>query len=142
MRATPFLVRKVKIYFFLEDGTIQVTEPKIDNSGIEQGTLIARLRIRFPPPMDDNFYDVLDINIGREIELFGKVFKITNCDKFTRNFLNRNGIPVPDPIEVPKDPYLEQRAHVADGMLPKKPSRKVDTLKQFLENDRKVPFAV
>lgn len=88
--------------------------------------------------MDDNFYDVLDLNIGREVEFFGKVFKLTNCDKFTRNFLNRSGISVPDPIETPTDPYLEMRAHAKDGMLPKKPSRKVDTLKQFLENDRKV----
>lgn len=37
MRNTPFIIRKVKIYFFLEDGTIQVTEPKVENSGIPQG---------------------------------------------------------------------------------------------------------
>lgn len=128
----------MRILFFLEDGTVQVTEPKVENSGIAQGTLVARQRIRLPAPMDDNFYDVADLNVGREVEFFGKVFKITDCDRFTRNFLNRSGIPVPDPIETPEDPYLEARRHAADGMLPKKPSRKVDTLKQFLENDRKV----
>ena len=33
----PLNVRKVKIYYFLEDGTIQVNEPKVDNSGMTQG---------------------------------------------------------------------------------------------------------
>lgn len=145
----------MKIYFFLEDGTIQVTEPKVENSGIPQGkniticlqlfinslhvgTLISRQRIRFSAPMDENFYDILDFNIGREVELYGKVFKVTDCDHFTRVFLNRCGITVPDPINAPSDPYLSLRSHDKDGMMPKKPSRTIDTLGQFLANDRKV----
>lgn len=35
----PFQIRKVKIFYFPEDGTIQVNEPKVDNSGMTQGTL-------------------------------------------------------------------------------------------------------
>lgn len=75
MPGAPFQIRKVKIYFFLEDGTIQVVEPKVENSGVAQGTLICRQRIRFPPPMDANFYDILDFNIGREMEFYGRVLK-------------------------------------------------------------------
>lgn len=33
----PFQIRKVKIYFYPEDGTIQVNEPRVDNSGMAQG---------------------------------------------------------------------------------------------------------
>ncbi|KAF7284998.1 EF-hand domain-containing family member C2-like [Rhynchophorus ferrugineus] len=135
---SPFQIRKVKIYYFLEDGTIQVIEPKVENSGISQGTLISRQRIRIPAPMDDNFYEFIDFNIGREIELYGKVFKITNCDHFSRTFLNRCGISVPDPIVVPIDPYMNIRSHDKDSMQPKKPNRNVDTLGKFLENDKKV----
>ncbi|CAH0563867.1 unnamed protein product [Brassicogethes aeneus] len=137
-RAAPFIVRKVKIFFYLEDGTIQVIEPKVKNSGISQGTLISRSRIRFPDPMSENFYDILDFNIGREVEFYGRVFKITQCDEFTRNFLNRCGIAVPDPIVEPSDPYLEQRKAEGDGTQPKKPNRSVDIRGKFLENDRKV----
>ncbi|KAL1497141.1 hypothetical protein ABEB36_008147 [Hypothenemus hampei] len=138
VRGSPFQVRNVKIYYFLEDGTIQVVEPKVENSGINQGTLISRQRIRFPVPMDDNFYDLIDFNIGKEVELYGRVFKITNCDKFTRTFLNRCGISVPDPIIGPEDPYLELRSHDKDACQPKKPNRNKDSLGKFLENDRKV----
>ncbi|XP_022907177.1 EF-hand domain-containing family member C2-like [Onthophagus taurus] len=134
----PFQVRRVKIYFFLEDGTIQVIEPKVDNSGSAQGTLISRQRIRFPAPMDENFYDILDFNVGREVELYGKVFKVTDCDRFTRNFLNRIGISVPDPIPPPPDPYLTHREKTKITNLTKKPNIHVDTLGQFLANDGKV----
>lgn len=37
IRNSPYQVRKVKIYFYLEDGTIKVIEPKVENSGIPQG---------------------------------------------------------------------------------------------------------
>ncbi|KAK4880112.1 hypothetical protein RN001_008258 [Aquatica leii] len=137
-RAAPFQIRKVVIYLFLEDGTIQVTEPKIDNSGISQGTLLARGRVRFPAPMDANFYDIIDLNIGNEVEFYGRVYKITDCDRFTRNFLNRCGITVPDPISIPDDPYYKDRARMSEAMFPKKPNRKTDTLGKFLKNDRKV----
>lgn len=88
--------------------------------------------------MDDNFYDIMDLNVGREVEIFGRVYKITDCDRFTRNFLNRAGIAVPDPINTPDDPYLKNRSHQGYAMLPKKPTHKVDVLGKFLSNDRKV----
>ncbi|XP_060516892.1 EF-hand domain-containing family member C2-like isoform X2 [Cylas formicarius] len=88
--------------------------------------------------MAENFYDLIDFNIGREVELYGKVFKIINCDKFTRTFLNRRGIHVPDPIVAPEDPYLELRSHDRDSIQPKKPNRTQDNLGKFLENDKKV----
>ncbi|XP_056636850.1 EF-hand domain-containing family member C2-like [Diorhabda sublineata] len=138
VKGSPFMIRKVKIYLFLEDGTIQVVEPRVENSGITQGTLISRQRIRFPAPMDENFYDIIDFNIGREIEFFGRVFKITNCDKFTRTFLNRCGISVSDPIETPADPYMNIRAQDMGSMQPKKPVKSHDALGKFLANDKKV----
>ena len=32
-----FRIRKVKVYFYLEDDSVQVNEPQIENSGIPQG---------------------------------------------------------------------------------------------------------
>lgn len=110
----------------------------MENSGVSQGTLICRQRIRFPAPMDSNFYDILDFNIGREMEFYGRVFKVTDCDTFTRNFLNRCGIAVPDPITTPMDPFMVKRNRMKEGMMPKKPSTTVDALGKFLANDKKV----
>lgn len=37
MRSSAHILRKVDIFFFLEDGTIKVIEPKTENSGLSQG---------------------------------------------------------------------------------------------------------
>ncbi|CAG9863142.1 unnamed protein product [Phyllotreta striolata] len=139
VRGQPFLMRRVKIYFYLEDGTIKVVEPHIVNSGCTQGIVIGRQKIRFPPLMDDNFYDILDFNIGNEVEFYGKVFKIVDCDRFTRTFLNRCGIPVPDPIPMPDDPFLDIRDKETKSMQPKKPKRTpTPRFAKFIQNDKKI----
>ena len=71
------------------------------------GVLLRRQRIPMPDPVRYRYYDIIDLNIGKEPEIFGRVYKIVDCDKFTRQFLNRMGIAVPDPIEIPKDPHSE-----------------------------------
>ncbi|XP_032679728.1 EF-hand domain-containing family member C2-like [Odontomachus brunneus] len=132
---TTYQIRLVKISFFLEDGTIKIVEPAVDNSGLEQGILVRRQRIPMPDSVKYRYYDILDLNIGKEPEIYGRVYKIIDCDKFTRQFLNRMGIPVPDPIDPPKDPnYESQKVEV----FPKKPSRTTDTLGSFLKYDRQV----
>ena len=37
-----YRIRKCLIYYYLSDGTIFVTEPKVENSGIPQGVFIKR----------------------------------------------------------------------------------------------------
>ena len=41
-------VRRCVVYYFLEDDTVSVSEPKQDNSGLGQGALIKRY---FPPKL-------------------------------------------------------------------------------------------
>ncbi|XP_013145374.1 PREDICTED: EF-hand domain-containing family member C2-like isoform X1 [Papilio polytes] len=122
------VLHKVDICFFLEDGTIKVSEPRTENSGLRQGTIITRQRIRLPHSYD-MYYDVLDFNIGNEVTFHGKVFKILSCDNFTRVFLNRLGINVPDPIPWPDAIEKEPPTY-----RPPKPT----PLKQFLEHDREI----
>ncbi|XP_017882993.1 EF-hand domain-containing family member C2-like [Ceratina calcarata] len=132
---TPYQIRVVNISFFLEDGTMKVSEPTVDNSGLEQGILVRRQRIPMPDPVRYRFYDIIDLNVGKEPEIFGRVYKIVDCDKFTRTFLNRMGIAVPDPIKIPKDPHSELHKR---EMFPKKPQRKVDTRGDFMKYDKQV----
>lgn len=44
---TIYQVRLVKISFFLEDGTIKIVEPAVDNSGLEQGSRVHLLVVTF-----------------------------------------------------------------------------------------------
>lgn len=77
------------------------------------GTLIKRHRIPRPPPNEDEFYTAEDFNIGSEINLYSRVFKITDCDQFTQNFLRKMGTNVQRPGNPPEDPYMNYRKGVS-----------------------------
>lgn len=95
-----YQVRKVKILFYLEDGSMQVSEPRTLNSGIPQGCLVRRQQIPKPKP-EEGFVDVLDLNVNQAITLFDRTYFITGCDQFTRYFLNSCGVTVPDNFDQP-----------------------------------------
>ena len=40
-----YRVRKLHIFFYLEDGSISGTEPKLSNSGIPQGAFLNRQKV-------------------------------------------------------------------------------------------------
>ena len=73
-------LRKVHIHYFLEDDSIAVVEPPVENSGIPQGVLIKRHRI---PRSTTEFYSIKDFNLGININFYGKTFRIVDCDQFT-----------------------------------------------------------
>lgn len=59
-------VRKITIQLFLEDMTIQALEPRDENSGLPQGTLIKRHAIPRSAP-DGGTYDWRDLVVGNEV---------------------------------------------------------------------------
>jgi hypothetical protein len=71
----------------LEDDSIAVIEPPVENSGIPQGVLIKRQKL---PKSSTEFYTVEDFNIAVNVTFYGKTFRIVNCDKFTlvKGFIN------------------------------------------------------
>ena len=114
-----YRVHHCRILYFLEDDTVKVVEPQTYNAGLPQGTIIRRHRISLPPPCEDSYYNLEHFNVGCEVNLYGKVFLICGCDQFTRNFLNRLGIPVPDNMEMPPDEATEKMKDV--GVLRSSP---------------------
>ncbi|KAF6389920.1 EF-hand domain containing 2 [Rhinolophus ferrumequinum] len=133
-----YRIRRYKIFFYLEDDTIQVNEPEVKNSGLPQGTFIRRHRISLPPPHDDQFYTVYHFNINIDIVFYGRTFKIYDCDAFTKNFLKKIGVKLNPPGQCPEDPYLKIWRKKLDYIKRLHPHGPSNTLKQFLEYDRKV----
>eukprot|EP01116_Phalansterium_solitarium_P009859 TRINITY_DN241_c0_g1_i3.p1 TRINITY_DN241_c0_g1~~TRINITY_DN241_c0_g1_i3.p1 ORF type:complete len:559 (-),score=209.98 TRINITY_DN241_c0_g1_i3:364-2040(-) len=134
-------VRHVLIFFHFEDGSINVLEPKVANSGMAQGSLIRRHKIPKGDASADEFYGVDDFRIGDSIQLYGKTFNITNADEDSKIILRELGYDVPSEAagEAPSDLYTTQRQQREKSqrevkLTPKKP----DALKQFLENDKRV----
>ncbi|KAJ7345642.1 hypothetical protein JRQ81_001592 [Phrynocephalus forsythii] len=128
-----FRIRQVGLYYYLEDDSMSVMEPIVENSGIPQGKLIKRQRL----PKNDrgDHYHWKDLNRGINITIYGKTFRIVDCDAFTETFLQSQGIELNPPEKMIFDPYTELR---------KMPLRMYvtpsdfDQLKQFLAFDKKV----
>ncbi|KAM5286799.1 EF-hand domain-containing protein 1 isoform 1-T1 [Hipposideros larvatus] len=128
-----YRIRQVNIYYYLEDDSMSVIEPIVENSGIPQGKLIKRQRLAKNDQGDH--YHWKDLNRGINITIYGKTFRIVECDRFTQVFLESQGIELNPPEKMVLDPYTELR---------KQPLRKYvtpsdfDQLKQFLTFDKQV----
>lgn len=130
-----FRVRHVNIYYYLEDDSIAVVEPHVENSGVPQGKLIKRQRL--PKTDEGDIWHWKDFNLGMNVTFYGKIFRLYDCDKWTRNYLESEGLEINSPENPPDDPYIERRKEAA---APKtfKTSSDFDKQRQFLEMDRKV----
>ncbi|KAL6265166.1 hypothetical protein P5V15_005251 [Pogonomyrmex californicus] len=127
-----YRVRHVDIIYYLEDDTLCVIEPVVDNAGFQQGKLVRRDRI--PKNAKGDLFIWKDFNVGIDVCIYGVVYHIVDCDPFTREFLTSQGIDVGEKESLPADPYTEQRD--AKRRLPLRVTRIVDdSRRRFLEYD-------
>ncbi|CAF4296071.1 unnamed protein product, partial [Adineta steineri] len=69
-----YRVRPVKIFYYLEDDSLEIHEEVQENSGIPQGKLIRRHR--FPKNDQGETYNFRDLNLAQNLAIYGKVFRI------------------------------------------------------------------
>lgn len=143
-------LRKCVLYFYLEDDSIHIGEPKIENSGIPQGVLIKRHRI---PKADGSYVAAEDLAIGAELTIYGRTFRIVDADEATRQFYLESGRGLAQPEEYPTDPFTKKHTYRAVThhklMNPLKQYMEaakgkpivgmdIETTQKFLKHDRKV----
>jgi len=142
-------VRHCVIYYYLEDDTLHISEPKIENSGIPQGQFLKRHRATRG---DGSYVNIADLKIGTDLDLYGRVFHVFDADANTREFYERNGAALGEPEQPPADDFLKKSMVLTQShhklMFPAKQymeaklGKQVDTVvssvQQFLRNDGKV----
>ncbi len=149
-----YRIRPCNILYYLEDDSIHVIEPQTENSGIVQGDLIKRQRVKFHDIQNpDNKRDITwkDFNLKKNILIYGKNFRLCNCDKFTKEYYDSLGISLNDPEEIPAIDFSSKYSmidfnSVKKNIMDLKEFTEVGLggghpnkgLQQFLENDRKV----
>ncbi|KAM3861068.1 EF-hand domain-containing protein 1 [Diretmus argenteus] len=126
-------VRSVVIYYYLEDDSMCIIEPLVENSGIPQGKVIKRQRL--PKNSRGEHYHWKDLNLGMDLEVYGVIYRITHCDAFTQEFMESEGIIVNDPEPMPVDPYIAHRNRPQPSYIARSD---LDRVKKFLTMDRKV----
>ncbi|CDI76936.1 hypothetical protein, conserved [Eimeria praecox] len=143
------------ISYYLEDGTLSVYESTTDYGETRQGPILKRHRM--PRADGSGFVTFTDLKLGAELELYSRVFKILDCDDFTRWFCTNAGHEIGEPVESPDGTFF--RASVPKPKPNSTPSPAVlreiraarafaeasrgntctnKLLHQYLENDRKV----
>ncbi|KAJ1627617.1 hypothetical protein T492DRAFT_1023521 [Pavlovales sp. CCMP2436] len=164
-RLESYRVRRVLIYYYLIDGTLQISEPKVENSGMPQGESKGSVflsRQVVPKPDGSGNYTPADLLVGTNIEIHGRVFRLADADKHTRELLDARGIALASAEPLPIDPYNAKRQSEKETVLRTQryfrprafeddltryaaakygaaaTALAPDRLREFLRNDRKV----
>lgn len=77
-----YRLRPVIIYYYLEDDTMCIYEPVVENSGMPQGKRLKRQRM--PKDQQGEYYRWKDLNLAIDLEMFGVKYHIIQCDGFTK----------------------------------------------------------
>jgi len=80
-----FRVHKCTMLYYLEDDTLHILEDRYENAGLPQGVFLKRHRV----PRDGKTaesYNWSDLNVPMDLDIYGRVFRVYDCDAFTRSF--------------------------------------------------------
>ena len=146
-----YRIRKCNIFYYLDDDTMHIDEIREENSGFVQGYFIKRQRCE-KEGQKGVYITWRDFDLRKEIFLFGKKFRICNCDDFTQKYFSKLGIKLNPPEEIPEVIFEPDKFKNVDFEQNKKNIAEIKEyievglkgghpnggLKQFLENDRKV----
>lgn len=82
-----YRIRKLVIYYFLEDRSLLIVEPKQVNSGTPQGAFLNRQMVLKQDGSKMPFQPA-DFRVGLDIGLCGRAIRVYDCDQYTREFFN------------------------------------------------------
>ena len=84
-RLENYRIRKLIVYYFLEDRSIMITEPKMVNSGTPQGAFLNR-QLVIKQDGSGMPFDPTDFRVGLDIGICGRSIRVYDCDQYTREF--------------------------------------------------------
>ena len=92
-------VRRFTILYYLVDGTIEISEPRVENSGIDQGQFLKRSA---PKEVHAAGISPSTFAIGAAVKICGRNFVVVDCDATTRAWLDAAGSPAAEALPFPK----------------------------------------
>jgi hypothetical protein len=143
-------VRKCVLYYYLEDDSLHIAEPKVENSGIPQGNFLKRHR---PVTASGESVSTDDFYIGSELTLYGRTYHMVDADEFTRQYFGQaKGVTLGEGVAYPSDAFQSKsenkrtnfnklmHPHKAfmEASLGKPRGLSIEATQQFLKNDGKV----
>ena len=132
-------IHTCEVYFYVEDGTMEIIETKQENSGIVQGRYLRRSRVA-KPGTSSSFYEIDDLKCGNQIVIYSRPFHIASCNESTRDYVLRYHHWNEDDVEtlpLPRDRFAESnvaKMRRESGVPGVDRKRKMNDLKQVMES--------
>ena len=100
-----YRIRKLIIYYFLEDRSILIVEPKNPNSGKPQGAFLKR-QLVIKQDGSGMPFEPTDFRVGLDIGICGRSIRVYDCDQYTREFFKNLQQDQSDAVECPEDSFV------------------------------------
>jgi len=112
--------------YYLDDDTIHILEPRVQNSGIPQGIFLKRHKLPYyedhyneNPNLDratessgQTYFTWKDLNNGIALNVYTRYFRLVDCDDFTRRFFANEGVRLCASEKYPEDLFAHTRAMI------------------------------
>jgi len=105
-RLENFRIRKLVLFYFLEDRSVMITEPKMVNSGTPQGAFLKRQMI-IKQDGSQMPFEPTDFRVGLDMGICGRSIRIYDCDQYTREFFDNCAQPQGEPLTCPTDSFCD-----------------------------------
>jgi hypothetical protein len=133
--------RKVEIKVYLEDNSLEIIEPRVENSGTVQGKFLKRHQVfkpvgRISADTPKELYTIRDFYAGAQVNIYNRIYTVVDCDHSTRSYLESLGLSFGPTLPFPKTLYdPKQRSSMS-----RPATRAVTRSKRagFFDYDRKV----
>ena len=67
------ILHACEVYFYVEDGTMEIIQTKTENSGIVQGKFLRRSKVQ--KPGTSSHYGIDDLKIGNTLDIYSRSFR-------------------------------------------------------------------
>ncbi|KAL7554032.1 hypothetical protein ACHAWF_017896 [Thalassiosira exigua] len=131
-------IHTCELYFYVEDGTMELIQTKQENSGIVQGRFLRRSKVA--KPGSSSHYEIDDLKIGSQVVIYSRTFHIASCNASTREYvLKYHGWSESDVaiLALPRDRFAESnkaKMRRESGVPGVDRKRKMNDLKQVMES--------
>lgn len=105
--------RKVEIKVYLEDNSMEIIEPKVENSGQTAGKFLKRHPIykpsagasRLPGSSTGTTYGLADMYAGAVLDIYNRLYTVVDCDAATAAYMANTGLSFGSPLPLPGNIY-------------------------------------
>jgi len=128
--------RKVVLKVYLEDNSIEIREPKVENSGTMHGKFLKRHQIL--KPSGNSIYTIEDMRAGAKLEIYNRTYIILDADLYTRRYLQSINVHFGRPIADPRNVYDPTTRPGMSRAAPRTSSRPPGGLSDYFKYNTKI----